>query len=151
MEMATMGIEITAFDNSSHRGQVARLWELVFTYDAPHCAAELVIDRKLAAADGLFFVAVSAGVVVGTVMAGYDGHRGWIYLFAVHPDRRKQGIGSQLLSFAEGQLASRGCMKINLQISGGNEQVQEFYEAGGYSVEERVSMGKRLPLDTGSV
>jgi len=151
MEMATMEIEITAFDNSSHRDQVARLWELIFAYDAPHCIPELVIDSKLAAADGLFFVAVSEGVIVGTVMAGYDGHRGWIYLFAVHPDWRKQGIGSQLLSFAEGQLASRGCMKINLQIDEANKQVQGFYEAGGYSVEKRVSMGKRLPLNAGSV
>ena len=41
-------------------------------------------------------------------------------------------------------------MKINLQIMDGNEQVQEFYEANGYSVEKRVSMGKRLPVDTGS-
>ena len=144
-----MATEIVAFDNISHRDQVVILWERVFGYEAPHNAPALVIDKKRAVPDGLFFVAVSAGAVVGTIMAGYDGHRGWIYSIAVHPDRRKQGIGSQLLSFAERHLASRGCMKINLQIMDGNEQVQRFYETNGYSVEKRVSMGKRIPANIG--
>jgi len=145
MEMNSMRTEIAAFNNSAHRDQVVRLWTLVFGYEAPHNAPALVIDKKLAVADDLFFVALADGAVVGTVMAGYDGHRGWIYSMAVHPDHRKRGIGSQLLSFAERRLASRGCMKINLQIMEGNEQVRAFYEANGYSVEERVSMGKKLP------
>ena len=145
-----MATEIVGFDNSAHRDQVVRLWELVFGYEAPHNAPALVIDKKLAAADGLFFVALCGGVVVGTIMAGYDGHRGWIYSIAVHPDHRKRGIGSQLLSLAERHLASRGCPKINLQIMEGNEQVRAFYEASGYSVEERVSMGKRLPENIGN-
>jgi len=139
-----MATDILAFDDSAHRDQVVRLWELVFGYGAPHNAPALVIDRKLAVADDLFFVALAGGAVVGTAMAGYDGHRGWIYSMAVHPDHRGRTLGSQLLSFAERRLASRGCMKINLQIMESNEQVRAFYEANGYSVEERVSMGKRL-------
>jgi ribosomal protein S18 acetylase RimI-like enzyme len=143
--------EILAFDNSAHRDQVVRLWELVFGYEAPHNAPALVIDKKLSAADDLFFVALTDGAVVGTVMAGYDGHRGWIYSMAVHPDHRGRGTGSRLLSFAERRLALRGCMKINLQIMEGNEKVRAFYEAHGYSVEERVSMGKRLFENIGNV
>jgi ribosomal protein S18 acetylase RimI-like enzyme len=145
-----MTTEIVAFDNVKHRDQVVLLWEHVFGYEAPHNAPELVIDKKLAVLDGLFFVAVSADTVVGTIMAGYDGHRGWIYSITVHPDSRKQGIGSQLLSFAESQLASLGCIKINIQIMDGNDWVQGFYEANGYCVEKRISMGKRLPLNTGN-
>ena len=144
-----MATEIVAFNNSAHRDEVIRLWELVFGYEAPHNAPALVIDKKLAVADGLFFVALSGGAVVGTVMAGYDGHRGWIYSMAVHPDHRHRAIGSRLLSVAEERLASRGCMKINLQIMEGNEQVRAFYEANGCSVEERISMGKRLPESIG--
>ena len=144
-----MATEIVAFDNSTHRDQVLRLWELVFGYEAPHNAPALVIDKKLAVADGLFFVALTGSTVVGTTMAGYDGHRGWIYSMAVHPGHRKRGIGSQLLSCAEEQLVGRGCLKINLQIMHGNERVRAFYEANGYSVEERVSMGKRLSQNTG--
>ena len=145
-----MATEIVAFKNSAHRDQVMRLWGLVFGYEAPHNAPALVIDKKLAVADDLFFVAVTSGAVVGTIMAGYDGHRAWIYSMAVHPDHRNRAIGSRLLSFVEARLALRGCMKINLQIMEGNEPVRAFYEANGYSVEERVSMGKRLPENIGN-
>lgn len=146
--MTTVGTTITVFDNSRHRNQVVRLWKWVFGYEAAHNDPALVIDKKLAVADGLFFVAVIADVVIGTVMAGYDGHRGWVYSIAVHPDHQRQGIGSQLLSFAERHLASRGCLKINLQIMDGNDEVQGFYEANGYAVEKRISMGKKLSVNT---
>ena len=98
-------------------------------------------------ADGLFWVAENGSAVAGTVMAGYDGHRGWIYSMAVHPDHRGNGIGSRLLAVAEACLLSLGCVKINLQILQHNEQVKRFYQAHGYSVEERISMGKRLLRD----
>ena len=147
--MSTMDTEIVAFSNNAHRDEVVNLWDLVFGYDAPHNSPGLVIDKKLAVADDLFFVAVAGGAVVGTIMAGYDGHRGWIYSMAVHPDYRNQAIGSQLLSLVEERLASHGCMKINLQIMEGNEQVRTFYEANGYSVERRISMGKKLPGNIG--
>jgi len=146
-----METKIVTFDNDRHRDQVVLLWEQIFEYKAAHNAPSLVIDKKLAVADDLFFVAVSADVVVGTVMAGYDGHRGWIYSITAHPDLRNQGMGSQLLSSAERHLISRGCMKINLQIMDGNEQVQAFYGSNGYSVEKRISMGKRIPVNIGSV
>ena len=137
-------IEIMSFDNDTHRTQVIALWDRVFGYEAPHNAPAIVIDKKLAVKDDLFFVAVRAGDLVGTVMAGYDGHRGWIYLIAVRPDLRNQGIGSKLLKFAERRLESLGCMKINLQIMNDNESARYFYETLGYSAENRISMGKRL-------
>ncbi len=137
-------INIVEFDTFQHRGQVEALWREVFAYGAPRNASALVIAKKCAVRDGLFFVATSGDVVVGTVMAGYDGHRGWIYSMAVHPGHRHQDIGSRLLSFAERKLASVGCVKINLQVMGGNETAQRFYEANGYTVEDRVSMGKEV-------
>jgi len=137
-------IEIIEYDNLRHRGQVIALWRDIFRYDNAHNDPELVIDKKIAAGDGLFFVAMDCEVVIGTVMAGYDGHRGWIYSLAVHPDHRRKGLGSELLAFAERKLSSRGCVKINLQIMDGNEAVQRFYLANGYVTEKRISMGKRL-------
>jgi ribosomal protein S18 acetylase RimI-like enzyme len=77
-------------------------------------------------------------------MAGYDGHRGWIYSVAVHPSYRNQGIGSALVSYAERALASKGCMKVNLQILQSNKSTSVFYESLGYAVEPRVSMGKLI-------
>lgn len=142
-----MNFKITKFDNIKHRDQVISLWEAVFGYEADHNAPNLVIDKKLDLDDGLFFVAVDNQDVVGTVMAGYDGHRGWIYAMAVSSDYRKQGLGSKLLSFAEAKLAERGCMKINLQIMDDNEAVEKFYFSNGYQTEKRISMGKQLPVN----
>ena len=137
-------VTITPFENLNHREQVIALWKAVFGYETAHNRPDLVIDKKIAIDDGLFFVALAGVEVVGTVMAGYDGHRGWIYSVAVHPDHRKQSIGSGLVSHAERILAEKGCMKINLQIMQGNETVAAFYSSLGYCEENRVSMGKRI-------
>lgn len=137
-------MEINPYQNDIHRLQVVQLWRDVLGYDSGHNAPALVIDKKLVVADGLFFVALDAQTVVGTVLAGYDGHRGWLYAVAVHPAHQHKGIGSALVRHAEQALAARGCMKINLQIVEGNEAVTAFYAALGYFVERRVSMGKRV-------
>jgi len=142
-----MDLEILTFDNQLYREQVVSLWEAVFGYEADHNVPQLVIDKKLDFGDGLFFVALDDQAVIGTVMAGYDGHRGWIYSIAVSPQYRKQGIGSALLDFAERELAQIGCMKINLQIMEGNEAVERFYLANGYRTEKRISMGKQVPAN----
>jgi ribosomal protein S18 acetylase RimI-like enzyme len=77
-------------------------------------------------------------------MAGYDGHRGWLYSVAVHPSHRREGLGAKLVRHAEDALITRGCMKINLQIVSANASVADFYEALGYSIEPRISMGKKI-------
>lgn len=140
-----MTITLTLYDDSRHRDQVVTLWQNVFGYEADHNLPTLVIDKKRAADDDLFFVAQANDKVVGTVMAGYDGHRGWIYSMAVSPEYRKQGLGSQLLSLAETKLSEIGCIKINLQIMEENQAVENFYLSNGYHTEKRISMGKRLP------
>ncbi len=139
-----MAATIVPYDDEVHRAGVIALWNLAFGYGTSHNDPALAIDKKKAVGDGLFFVASHDNLVAGTVMAGYDGHRGWIYSLAVDPDVRNRGIGSQLLSTTEHELTARGCVKINLQIADGNEEVQGFYETNGYSVEKRISMGKRL-------
>ena len=142
--MNSDSFEIIEFDNRKHRQQVVALWQNVFGYESDHNSPELVIDKKIALEDGLFFVASVEYNVIGTVMAGYDGHRGWIYSMAVLPDHQKKGIGSALLKYIEEKLSALGCLKVNLQIMEGNEPVEKFYKANGYSTEKRISMGKRL-------
>lgn len=141
----TMNITLWIYDDGAHRQPVIALWETVFGDASAHNAPARVIDTKLAVHDGLFFVALLDGHVVGTVMAGYDGHRGWLYSVAVHPEHRKRGIGSLLVARAERALTERGCLKINLQILQDNASVAAFYASLGYAVEPRVSMGKRIP------
>ncbi len=136
---------IMPYVDALHRSQVISLWEAAFGYQATHNRSDLVIDKKIDVDDQLFFVAVDGVAVVGTTMAGYDGHRGWIYSVAVSPSHRRQAIGSRLVSHAERALACKGCMKINLQIIEGNDSAVAFYAALGYSVEKRISMGKLIP------
>ena len=92
----------------------------------------------------LFLVAVSNSHVVGSVMAGYDGHRGWINYLAVCPELQKKGIGRRLMLEAENRLKALGCMKINLQIRESNTGVIQFYRCVGFSNDHVVSFGKRL-------
>ena len=77
-------------------------------------------------------------------MAGFDGHRGWVYYLAVDHDFRRQGIGSALMKKAEELLVKAGCPKLNLQIRADNAAVRAFYEKLGYQFEDRISMGKHL-------
>ena len=102
------------------------------------------IRRKLQVRPDLFLVSVVDTQVVGTVMVGYDGHRGWLYTVAVSPRLRRQGVGTALVRHAEAALAALGCIKVNLQVRGGNTGAVAFYQKLGFAVEDRVSMGKRL-------
>jgi ribosomal protein S18 acetylase RimI-like enzyme len=138
------GITISPYSDRDHRTGVVALWEAVFGYEAAHNKPALVIEKKVAFGDELFFVALLGDMVIGTAMAGYDGHRGWIYSVAVSPVHRRRGVGAQLVRFVERALASKGCVKVNLQIMEGNESVAAFYGTLGFSVEKRVSMGKRI-------
>jgi ribosomal protein S18 acetylase RimI-like enzyme len=142
--VSVMGVDIVPFDNGQHRGQVVNLWKRVFGYPDQRNEPSLVIDKKVAVSDGLFFVAMDEDQVLGTIMAGYDGHRGWVYSMAVVPERRREGIGTRLLEHAEAELRDLGCVKINLQIFGSNEPVKGFYLENGYNVEDRTSMGKEI-------
>lgn len=128
----------------SDEQQVVSLWKTVFP-DAPaHNDPQNDIRMKLDLQPDLFFVATDGDRIVGSAMAGFDGHRGWVYYVAVHPDLRRRGIGSALMRKVEEALQTTGCPKLNLQIRADNSQVQAFYESLGYAVEERISMGKRL-------
>jgi ribosomal protein S18 acetylase RimI-like enzyme len=105
------------------------------------------IRRKLAEQPGLFGVMTDGAEVVGTVMAGYEGHRGWINYLAVDPSRQQQGLGRRLMDWSEARLRERGCPKINLQVRRSNEAVLAFYAALGYADDDVVSLGKRLEHD----
>ncbi|HYP89064.1 MAG TPA: GNAT family acetyltransferase [Polyangiaceae bacterium] len=105
------------------------------------------IARKLKVQRELFLVADLDGSIVGTVMAGYDGHRGWVNYLAVDIGQRRRGIGTALMRDAERRLRAVGCPKLNLQIRRENTDVQAFYAALGFTEDAAVSMGKRLEKD----
>ncbi|MCU0950096.1 MAG: GNAT family acetyltransferase [Burkholderiaceae bacterium] len=102
------------------------------------------IVRKLAFGDGLFWLAEEDATVIGTVMAGYDGHRGWLYSLGVDRARRDHGIGRTLLAHAEAALKALGCPKVNVQVLDSNAGAREFWQAAGYAPDPVVSLGRRL-------
>ena len=129
--------------SSEDRDQVISLWQRVLPDNQPHNDPSRVVDEKLSV-DEMLFVAEDTGVIIGTAMAGYDGHRGWLYSVAVDPQQRRNGIGRGLVKLAIQTFKSLGCVKVNLQVRATNSQVVEFYESLGFAVEDRISMGKLL-------
>jgi ribosomal protein S18 acetylase RimI-like enzyme len=105
------------------------------------------IERKLTTQPELFLVGEHCGEVVATVMAGFDGHRGWIYYLAVAPEHRHKSFGRQVVTEAERRLLELNCPKVNLMVRTGNEQVIEFYRRLGYTRDEVINLGKRLVED----
>jgi ribosomal protein S18 acetylase RimI-like enzyme len=105
------------------------------------------IVRKLQVQRELFLVGILDGVVVATVMAGYDGHRGWINYLAVDPGHRRMGLGKALMVQAERRLRELGCPKINLQVRRENIEAAAFYSHLEFREDDVVSYGKRLEGD----
>lgn len=122
---------------------VAKLWRecgLVRPWNDP--LRDIGSARSNASSD--IFVAVSGddGAIAGSVMAGYEGHRGWVYYVAVAPGRRFQGLGERLMRHAEAWLVEAGAPKVMLMIREDNEAVRRFYERLGYEVEKRMVMSR---------
>ena len=107
----------------------------------------LDIERKKAVQPELLLVGTCQNKIVASVMAGYDGHRGWLNYLAVDPEHRMRGFGSAIIAEAEKLLGSMGCPKINLQVRTANKEVIGFYRSLGYEVDDVVGLGKRIVPD----
>jgi ribosomal protein S18 acetylase RimI-like enzyme len=128
---------------AADEAQVVDLWQrcgLVVPWNDPHQD----IARKMDVQPELFLVGVRDGEVIATVMAGYDGHRGWLNYVAVAPEQQGQGLGRAIVGAAIAALRERGCAKINLQVRTSNAAVIAFYRQLGFSIDDVIGMGKRL-------
>jgi len=128
---------------SSDKISLIDLWMQVFPDDPPHNKPSVMIDAKLAV-DDLIFVAEQEDKLVGACIAGYDGHRGWLYAVATIKEKRRSGTGTALVKYAMQSLKDIGCVKVNIQIRATNRDVAAFYESLGFLTEERLSMGTQL-------
>jgi ribosomal protein S18 acetylase RimI-like enzyme len=123
---------------------VVSLWracDLVAPYNDP--AADFRFAKAGPCSDVL--VAVDdAGDVVGSVMVGHDGHRGWLYYVAASPASRGEGVGRIVVQAAENWLRQRGVVKVQLLVRETNTKVVSFYEHLGFEVAPRVVMSRWL-------
>lgn len=136
---------IRPFQSLDH-GEVLALWQCCALV-VPQNDPSKDIARKMRQDPEGFLIGAVDGRVIGTIMGGYDGHRGWINYLAVHPNYRSAGIGKRLVHAVELRLRQLGCPKINLQVRSTNAQVVAFYQAVGFAQEPVISMGKRLEQD----
>ena len=140
-----MNLIIRAYETADE-ASVVSLWHacgLVVPWNDP----VRDIHRKIQVQPDFFLVGLSHGKLAATVMAGYEGHRGWINYLAVAPEHRRQGFGCRMMEAAEARLRAVGCPKINLQIRGSNTEVVDFYRSIGFLEDDSISMGKRLVQD----
>lgn len=102
------------------------------------------LHRALAGPASTVLAAVEGDVLVGTVMTGHDGHRGWLYYLAVREDRRGTGTGRALVAACEQWARDRGVPKVQLMVRGGNAGAVAFYARLGYEPADVVVLGRRL-------
>lgn len=135
-------MKIRAFEPQDESAVVA-LWEAC-RLTRPWNDPRRDIARKLAVQPELFLVGEAEDGIVASVMAGYEGHRGWVNYLAVAPAFRGRGYGRALMQHVEAALERRGCPKISLLVRHSNHDATEFYRRLGYVEDESVSLGKRL-------
>lgn len=125
------------------RHEVIKLWEscgLFFPGNAP----DYDINLKMRFQPELFFIMTVKNVPAGSVMAGFDGHRGWLNYLCVHPSFRNRGYGRELILHAVRRLKDCGCPKVNLQIRTSNSEVMEFYKKAGFYLHDVVCMQMKI-------
>jgi len=125
------------------RDAVIALWQeagLTRPWNDPASDFGLALDG----ATSTILLAWDAGQLVGSVMAGFDGHRGWVYYLASGLGHRGSGIGRRLMKAAEDWLRELGAPKIQLMVRTDNDAARGFYETIGYEVQQTTTLGRWL-------
>ncbi|GAA0336314.1 GNAT family acetyltransferase [Sphingomonas oligophenolica] len=135
-----MGIMLREADLADAPAVIA-LWEAA-GLTRPWNDPALDFDRALGAADAAVLILETGGSVAGSVMVGYDGHRGWVYYLAVAPAHQRAGHGRALMDAAEAWLRRRGAPKIQLMVREDNAEALGFYEALGLERQKVVTLGR---------
>ena len=137
-----MSLEIVRYD-PKYQEAIVDLWKksnLVVPQNDP----VEDIRKKMEFQPDLFFIALEDGRLIGSVMVGYEGHRGWMNYLAVLPAYQKRGYGRKLVEKAIDELRRLGCLKVNLQVRRSNISAVDFYKHLGFKEDDVVSLGKRL-------
>jgi ribosomal protein S18 acetylase RimI-like enzyme len=137
-----MTVEITTY-KPKFQDAVVDLWKTCNLITPQNDPVE-DIKKKTSFQPELFFVGLLEGKVIGSIMVGYEGHRGWMNYMAVNPKYQRQGYGRELVQKAIAELKKIGCVKINLQVRRSNTSVIDFYKHLGFQEDDVISLGMRL-------
>lgn len=125
------------------RDAVIALWRaanLTRPWNDPGADFDLALENPTSTV----LVARQHGALVGSVMVGFDGHRGWVYYLASDPLQPLRGIGKALMEAAEQWLRGLGCLRIRLMVRTDNLAARGFYTAIGYEDQDVVTLGRTL-------
>ena len=123
--------------------EATALWrsvELTRPWNDPEADARKALENQ----SSTILVGHHEQQLIATAMVGFDGHRGWLYYVAVHPEMQGQGLGQEIIGAATRWLAERGVPKVQLMVRTENAGVIEFYERLGYEPQDVLVLGKRL-------
>ena len=129
--------------NKTDAEEVVRLWEkcgLITPGNDPMADIRLKTEFQRE----LFFIGIHNSIIAATLMAGYDGHRGWFNYFGVLPEFQGKGFGREMSGHAASVLKKMGCPKINIQVRNTNLNVIGFYKEIGFTDHEVISLQMKL-------
>ena len=142
MTAAVQPLAITPIDDADV-AEIVALWQtcgLTRPWNDP--ATDIAFARR--GSNAAVLIGRDDSAIVATVLVGHDGHRGWAYYLAVHPDHRHKGYGRIMMDAAERWLREAGIEKLQLMVRPDNKSVKNFYQSLGYSEQERVIYAKWL-------
>jgi len=100
------------------------------------CALKKFLERN----PGLSFVAEEAGQVVGTILGGQDGRRGFFYHLAVAPEKRRQGLGERLVTAALAAMREQGIQKCHILVFQTNDEGRQFWQKVGWKLRPEIDL-----------
>jgi putative acetyltransferase len=141
--METAISEMTAQDYDD----VLTLWQVAEGVGLSRSDSREGIARFLQHNPGLSFVARDEGVLVGAILCGHDGRRGYIHHLAVHPAHRRQGLGRTLAELCLSRLKAMGIDKCHLFVFVDNEGAIAFWKDVRWTCRTDLTVMSRFTAD----
>ncbi|MDP4120573.1 MAG: GNAT family N-acetyltransferase [Bacillota bacterium] len=123
--------------------EIFALWQITSKRALSEADNEENICKYIARNSGLSQVAVIDGKIIGTLLAGHDGRRGFFHHMAVLPEFRRHGIARSLVQTALEKLSIEGIAKSHLFVFCDNKQGQAFWESLGFTQRDDIFVYSR--------